>query len=112
MGHHSLSIPSHTHVPGPHNLIYRSWANNCDATNSTNGVKRTSDSESSEILIRAALPDTAESNSAVGLPDEYLPTIKATKGSTGPTKAYILPGNNTGVVRVLQFSSVLSEMTY
>ncbi len=104
MGHPSLSIPSHTHMPGPHKLIYHSWANNCDATDKTNGVNRASDSDDSKLLLmRAALSDTAKQKSAVGLPDHSMPTLKSTKGSTGSIKSYILPGDNTGVVRVLHF---------
>jgi hypothetical protein len=113
MGHPSLSIPSHTHVPGPHKSIYRSWANNCEATNTTNGVDYyDSDTAADPRLVRAALLDTTEKKLAVGLPDPYLPSLESVKGSAGSIKSYILPGNNTGVVRVLRVCSGLSMMSY
>jgi hypothetical protein len=114
MGRPSLSIPSHTYVPGPHKSIYHSWANNCAATDTTNGVNRTSnDGTSDSLLSRAALglPNIAEQSSALALPGNIL-TWEPTKGSAGPIKSYVFPGNNTGVVRVLRFCSVLSAMTY
>ena len=114
MGHPSLSIPSHTHVPGPHKSIYRSWAKNCDATNTTNGVNYSDSDIALPRLVRAALLDTAEKTLAAGLPDHYLPSssLESVKGSAGSIKSYILPGNNTGVVRVLRVCSGLSVMTY
>jgi hypothetical protein len=116
MGHPSLSIPSHTYVPGPHKSIYHSWANNCAATNTTNGVKQTSEGETSDtlapLLTRASLSDASQPNPAIDLPEHYVPTLEPTNnGSAGPIKSYILPGKNTGVVRVLNFCSVLSAMT-
>ena len=116
MGHPSLSIPSHTYVPGPHKFIYYSWANNCVATNTTNGVnRRTSKGDTSEFLLsRAALrlPNNAEQNAALPLPNRIIPTLEPTTGSTGPIKSFVLPGNKTGVVRVEYFCSALSAMAY
>lgn len=113
MDHLSLSIPSHAHVPGPHVSIYHSWANNCVATNTTNGVDRSSEGDFPPLLTRAALSQTVtQPNSAVGLPDHFVPTLNPTKGGTGPIKSYVLPGNKTGVVRVLFCCSVLPAITY
>lgn len=84
------------------------WANNCAATNTTNGVDRSSDGEISErppLLTRAELAETViQPNSAVGLPDPYIPTLEPTKGSAGPIKSYILPGKRTGVMFVGSFA--------
>jgi hypothetical protein len=100
------------HVPRPHKSFYRSWDNNCAATNATNGVDRSSasDGDISErppLLTRAEVSQTViRPSTAVGLPDHFVPTLEPTKGSDGPIKSYILPGNSTGVVRVLHFCSV------
>ncbi len=91
-------------MPGSHKSIYHSWAKNCVATNTTNGVDLSSDSGSQTRLTRAALADSATlPNRIAGLPDPYVPILKPTNGSTGPIKSYILPGNKTGVVRELHY---------
>jgi hypothetical protein len=91
-------------MPGSHKSIYRSWAQNCVATNTTNGVDFSSDSGSQTPLTRAALADSATPpNRTVGLPNRYVPILKPTNGSNGPIKSYILPGNKTGVVRELHY---------
>ena len=109
MGHPSLSISSRVYVPGPHISTYHSWANNCDAINTTNGVdRRSSEGDFPPLLTRAALSQTVtQPNSAVSLPGHVVPTLNSTKGSTGPIKSYILPRNKTGVVRVLYCCSAL-----
>jgi hypothetical protein len=96
--------------------FYRSWDNNCAATDQTNGLDRSSDSKISDhepLHMKAELAHpTIRQNSAVGLPDHYKPTLAPTKGSAGSIKSYVLPGKKTGVVRVLHFCSILSAMTY
>lgn len=78
-----------------------SWANNCAATDATNGVdfKGASFSPPPRRLPRADIIDKGES-SAVGLPHEFEPTLPPVNGSTGVIKSFILPDSKTGVVRV------------
>ena len=83
-----------------------SWANNCAANNQTNGVdyrmSGVSPDSGSPALARAALLDpSTHLNTVAGLSDTFLPTLSPTNGSTGDVKSFILPGNKTGVVRVL-----------
>ncbi|KAH9169339.1 hypothetical protein EDB89DRAFT_2073032 [Lactarius sanguifluus] len=87
------------------------WANNCAATNQTNGVDLRSNSSCvAQGRIRpthAALMDPiARPKLAVDLPDLYLPTLSPTNGSTGVIKSFILPGNRTGVMFIGSFSGV------
>lgn len=76
-----------------------SWANNCAATEDTNGVdlKSAAFREASARQPRGVIIDKSTSN-AVGLPTQFQPTLPPTDGSTGVIKSYILPGNKTGVV--------------
>src|SRR5216683_3186115 len=96
------------------NLVYRfltlpvreltnlsSWANNCIATNTTNGVdQKTAPSSNRQRIRRRAelLNPAAGSPSQLDLPSLFLPTLPPSDGSTGIMKTFILPGNNTGVV--------------
>jgi hypothetical protein len=103
MGHLSTSS-----LPCPHSQIdiqpFLSWVNNCAANNETNGVDLRSSSglaaQSQPRLARAELKDpSAQAHAVVGLPGSCSPTLTPTNGSTGVIKSFILPGNNTGVVR-------------
>jgi hypothetical protein len=102
--HPSLSISSHTYRDlTSDKYVYHSWANNCAATNTTNGAAITPGKGSLETqpqpkhrLAQAALVKSA----AIEFSDASLPTLTPTNGSTGSIKSYILPGNKTGVVRV------------
>ncbi|KAI9438205.1 hypothetical protein H4582DRAFT_2148664 [Lactarius indigo] len=90
------------------------WANNCAATNKTNGVDlRSNSSSASQSRVgpaRAALMDpAARPKTAVGLPDPYLPTLNPTNGSTGAIKSFILPGNKTGVMFVGSFDGDINQ---
>lgn len=58
-------------------------------------------------LARAAIIDTAPSN-AVGLPQQFQPTLPQVNGSTGVIKSYILSDNKTGVVGCPCFPPVIS----
>lgn len=86
-----------------------SWEANCAANNETNGVDlrqgvrgsgigKRSLGNSGRKLARAAIRDVAPKN-AVGLPSPFLPTLPPAAGSTGVIKSFVLPGNETGVVR-------------
>jgi hypothetical protein len=98
-------------LPGPRSqidflffLFYPSWANNCVATNNTNGVDRRSSSgliaQSRPRLARAVVSGpSAVISPAVDLPEQFSPSLTPTNGSTGFLKSYILPGSKTGVVR-------------
>jgi hypothetical protein len=83
-----------------------SWEANCAAVPGTNGVDLKSDAlnrrDSKQRLAKANIIDIAPKN-AVGLPDPFLPTLPPTAGSTGVIKSFILPGNKTGVVRIVPF---------
>jgi hypothetical protein len=82
---------------------YGSWANNCAATEDTNGV----DIKGSGILAqnRRNLPLRAKANiidgsaiQAIGLPDPFLPGLPQVDPNAGVIKSYILPDGKTGVV--------------
>jgi hypothetical protein len=97
-------------LPCPHSqidiTIFSSWVNNCAETNETNGVDLRSGNGRAVLSQvrspRAVLKDpAAQPHTAVGLPGPFLPTLTSTDGSTGVIKSFILPGNKTGVVRVL-----------
>ncbi|KAH9053619.1 hypothetical protein EDB87DRAFT_1569228 [Lactarius vividus] len=84
------------------------WANNCAATNQTNGVDLRSNSSCvSQGRVRpahAALMDPiSRPKMAVDLPDPYLPILPPTSGSTGVIKSFTLPGNKTGVMFIGSF---------
>jgi len=89
------------------------WANNCAATNTTNGGVRSfvnGLSESQPRLARAALVDSAVNpNAVINLPDTFLPTLTPTNGSTGTIKSYILSGNKTGVMFVGSFDGDFNQ---
>ena len=80
-----------------------SWSNNCAANNKTNGVDRLDSSDASLSQIsqaRAARMDithpSTRTHSLNNLQSSALTTIN---GKSGIIKSYILPSNNTGVVR-------------
>ncbi|KAI0299441.1 hypothetical protein B0F90DRAFT_1810686 [Multifurca ochricompacta] len=102
-----LLIPANS--KSPELVDIPSWANNCAATPQTNGVDLKSGvrpfARGQPRLARAVLNDpAAQPKTAIGLPPPFLPTLSPTNGSTGVIKSYILPGNKTGVVRVLSHS--------
>jgi hypothetical protein len=86
----------------------------------TNGVNMFSDdglSRTQSGLTRAALVDSViHPNTAIDLSDTLSsalkPTDQATDGSTSTIKSFILPGNMTGVVRVLRYHPVLHVTAY
>ncbi|KAJ7253056.1 hypothetical protein B0H12DRAFT_602616 [Mycena haematopus] len=83
------------------------WANNCVATDGTNGVDfKTSAGLTSNILQRkqpkANIIDKSSTN-AVGLPTQFEPTLPTVGGDEGVMKSYILPGNKTGVMFIGSF---------
>jgi len=80
-----------------------SWENNCVATNRTNGVDRKSLVSSSSIIPRFArgglLNPSPGLAAELRLPSPFLPTLPSSGGSSGLVKSFVLPGNETGVVR-------------
>ncbi|THH11140.1 hypothetical protein EW146_g8141, partial [Bondarzewia mesenterica] len=83
------------------------WANNCAATDATNGVDlRASatikDDKRAPRQARAAIVDVT-SKQDIALPDPFLPTLSPVNGSTGVIKSFILPDNKTGVMFVGSF---------
>lgn len=86
-----------------------SWINNCAANNATNGVDFKVDGAlTSNVKPNFAARKQPKANiidkstsSAVGLPPQFEPTLPTVGGDQGVMKSYILPGNKTGVVRVL-----------
>ncbi|KIY70218.1 hypothetical protein CYLTODRAFT_488261, partial [Cylindrobasidium torrendii FP15055 ss-10] len=89
------------------------WANNCAATEETNGhdykdVAVTSAAfKKREPKLRQpkGIMLDARNATAIGLPDEYHPTLPPVANATsGVIKSYILAENNTGVMFVGSFS--------
>ncbi|KAF9034688.1 hypothetical protein BDZ89DRAFT_505666 [Hymenopellis radicata] len=85
------------------------WANNCAATESTNGVDfkgealKTQTATPRRMMAKGDIRDLGNSN-AVGLPDKFHPTLPPVDGSSGVIKSFILPGSETGVMFVGSFS--------
>lgn len=110
--HPSLSIPSHAYRDLTNDkYVYHSWANNCAATDTTNGAVINPGEGSLETqrqpqprLARGALAPVK--SAAIEVPEDFLPTLTPTNGSTGTIKSYILPGNKTGAVRVHHYCLV------
>jgi hypothetical protein len=87
------------------------WANNCAATNETNGQ----DYKDSAAKAKAAGSGKsfakqpmgyiidATPGQAVGLPPQYQPSLPTVGGAAGVIRSYILPGNTTGVIFVGSF---------
>ncbi|KAK0460733.1 uncharacterized protein EV420DRAFT_1641267 [Desarmillaria tabescens] len=83
------------------------WANNCAANENTNGrdnkgVASFTSLPAKRRLAKGEIIDLSNS-SAVGLPQQFMPTLPPVSGSTGVIKSYILPGNHTGVMFVGSF---------
>lgn len=83
------------------------WANNCAATEATNGqdnkgVVSIESLPAKRLLAKGNIIDVSHSTS-VGLPQQFLPTLPTVPGSTGVIKSFILPGNHTGVMFVGSF---------
>ncbi|EIN14491.1 hypothetical protein PUNSTDRAFT_140772 [Punctularia strigosozonata HHB-11173 SS5] len=89
------------------------WANNCAATDATNGedfrttgvapqVQSTEDGVKKR-LARGVIVDKKGPANGVGLPNQFVPGLPAVNGSEGVIKSYILPGNKTGVMFVGSF---------
>ncbi|KAH9988078.1 hypothetical protein BJV74DRAFT_839926 [Russula compacta] len=86
------------------------WANNCAATNTTNGADRRSPSGSPRGHARAAAIDhTAHSKTAVTHPIVPLPDLIPTNGSNGVIKSFVLPGNKTGAMFVGSFEGDFNQ---
>ncbi|KAF4603214.1 hypothetical protein EYR38_003625 [Pleurotus pulmonarius] len=101
----TVSVPFLTNFLGsPFTDKASFWANNCAATDATNGIdfKGASFSPPPRRLPRADIIDKGES-SAVGLPHEFEPTLPPVNGSTGVIKSFILPDSKTGVMFVGSF---------
>ena len=79
-------------------LLY-SWANNCAADGSTNGVDRklTSGAVQTYAKLRAKgiLRPPSE---AIGLPSQFQPSLPPMNGEAHEMVSYLLPDNVTGVV--------------
>lgn len=88
-----------------------SWDNNCAATDDTNGIDERLSLRASSGRRRypraALLNPGAGSVSELDLPSPLLPTLQTIKGNNSMMKSFILPGNNTGVVRTTIYLSVL-----
>ena len=81
-------------------LTTQSWANNCVADDTTNGVDAKEDSFSVPSSVRRPKAEIIDSSSAAfGLPAEFQPALPLAPGSEGVVKNFILEGNKTGVVR-------------
>ncbi len=79
-----------------------SWANNCAATDSTNGIDFKGEAflktaTPRRMMAKGEIVDLGNMN-AVGLPDRFHPTLPPVDGSSGVIKSFILPGSETGVV--------------
>jgi hypothetical protein len=81
-----------------------SWANNCVATDSTNGIDFKGSAALQSNTLKRKQPKgniiDKSNNSAIGLPPQFEPTLPTVGGDEGVMKSYILPGNQTGVVRL------------
>src|SRR5216683_4792568 len=96
MGQPSISFPS---LPVRELTNLFSWANNCVATNTTNGVdQKTAPSSTKRSAHAQLLNPAAGALSELKLPSLFLPTLPPSDGSVSIMKTFILPGNNTGVV--------------
>nr|GAT43444.1 predicted protein [Mycena chlorophos] len=85
------------------------WVNNCAANNETNGVdfKNPTPGPTPGPLQKRRQPmakiiDLSTSN-AFGLPPQFEPTLPVQGDNEGIMKAYILPGNETGVLFIGSF---------
>ena len=76
-----------------------SWANNCAADGSTNGVdgKLTSDAVQPQARLRAKGIIRPPSD-AIGLPSQFQPSLPPINGKAHEMVSYLLPDNITGVV--------------
>ena len=85
------------------NLSY-SWANNCAADGSTNGVDRklTSDAVQPYARLRAKGIIRPPSD-AVGLPSQFQPSLPPINANVHEMISYLLPDNVTGVVSFILF---------
>lgn len=86
--------------------MFDSWENNCAANNVTNGVDEKGNGVFSNAarlngrpLARGVITDVAPSN-AIGLPQQFQPSLPQVNTSAGVIKSYILPDNQTGVVNI------------
>ncbi|KAF5339039.1 hypothetical protein D9758_014119 [Tetrapyrgos nigripes] len=85
------------------------WTNNCAANSETNGIDFNPPSgvrpniEPAVRRAKAFIIDKSNS-SAIGLPEQFLPTIPSVDGSSGVIKNFLLPDNETGVMFVGSFS--------
>ncbi|EKM57181.1 uncharacterized protein PHACADRAFT_160711 [Phanerochaete carnosa HHB-10118-sp] len=97
------------------------WEVNCAANNETNGVdlktqlpgsgsalRKRDIGRTGRKLARAAIVDKSNSN-AVGLPQQFIPTLSPVNGSTGVIKSFILPSNKTGVMFVGSFEGDFNQ---
>jgi len=77
---------------------------NCAVKNTTNGFDYLEANPTSRVAERKKLQPIAEiiqdssRATAVGLPQQYVPTIPPVAGSAGAIKSYILPDGKIGVV--------------
>ncbi|KAF8270052.1 hypothetical protein EI94DRAFT_1723726 [Lactarius quietus] len=90
------------------------WANNCAATNQTNGVDLRSNSSlasqsQSRLVLSVQQGPGVRDDTPIGLPAPSLPTLPPTSGSAGVIRSYILPGNKTGVMFVGNFEGNSSQ---
>ncbi|KAF7292921.1 TSPc domain-containing protein [Mycena indigotica] len=88
------------------------WANNCVANDETNGVDFKNPSIVPSPMRRrrepiASIVDKSVS-SAFGLPPQFQPTLPVQGDNQGIMKAYVLPGNRTGVLFVGSFGGNFS----
>ncbi|KAJ7856576.1 hypothetical protein B0H13DRAFT_2237799 [Mycena leptocephala] len=99
-------IASYLGVPFTNQSSY--WANNCVATEDTNGV----DFKASGLLKSNITPKKKQpkgnivdksNSSAVNLPPQFEPTLPTVGGDEGVMKSYILPGKKTGVMFIGSF---------
>jgi len=90
-----------------------SWANNCAADGSTNGVDRKSASDAVQPYAKLRAKGIIRLPSdATGLPSRFQPSLSPINGKAHDMVSYLLPGNVTGVVsRDAFFSRVLQLLT-
>ncbi|KAJ7855118.1 hypothetical protein B0H14DRAFT_2754840 [Mycena olivaceomarginata] len=83
------------------------WANNCVATDGTNGIDFKGSAALQSNTLKRKQPKgniiDKSNSSAVGLPPQFEPTLPTVGGDEGVMKSYILPGNQTGVMFIGSF---------
>src|SRR6266567_1798496 len=76
-----------------------SWANNCAADRSTNGVDRKLMSDAVQPYARLRAKGIIRPPSdAIGLPSQFQPSLPPINGNAHQMVSYLLPDNVTGVV--------------